>query len=195
MAKLYFRYGAVGSAKTMNLLAVAHNYRQQDKKVVIVKPGVDTRFGMNQIRSRAGLEQEADVILHPGDRVAIASLLRRCGAIDCLLVDECQFLEPAVIDQLRDITVVHGIPVICYGLRTDFRQNLFAGSRRLLELADSIEEVKTTCAFCNRKGIFNLKMLDGIGVAPESDGPVVDLGCEEKYLPTCAACYQIKTRK
>lgn len=191
MAKLYFRYGAVGSAKTLNLLAVAHNYRQQDKRVLIVKPGLDTRFGANQVRSRAGLEQQADVVLHAGKKVDEAQL----AGVDCLLVDEAQFLEPVVIDQLRHIAIAFGIPVICYGLRTDFRRNLFPGSQRLLELADSIEEVKTTCAFCNRKAIYNLKMFDGRVVGPEVGGAVVDLGCEEKYLPACAGCYSAKALK
>lgn len=193
MAKLYFRYGTVGSAKTMNLLAVAHNYRQQNKKVLIVKPGIDTRFGSHQVRSRAGLEQEADIILHPGQVMDMSGMQNENARIDCVLVDECQFMEPEVIDQFRLISVSQNIPVICYGLRTDFRRNLFAGSRRLLELADSIEEVKTTCAFCNRKAIYNLKMVDGVAVSPTADSPVIDLGCEEKYLPGCASCYQEKT--
>jgi thymidine kinase len=193
VAKLYFRFGAVGSAKTLNLLAVAHNYRQQDKRVLIVKPGLDTRFGANQVRSRAGLEQDADIVLQCGETID-ESLLSK---VDCLLVDECQFLETQVIDQLRAITVGHNIPVICYGLRTDFRRHLFPGSQRLLELADTIEEVKTTCAFCNRKGIYNLKIVNGRAVGdavPQADsGPVIDLGCEEKYLPSCPACYELQT--
>jgi thymidine kinase len=191
MAKLYFRYGAVGSAKTLNLLAVAHNYRQQKKKVLIVKPGLDNRFGTNQVRSRAGLEQQADVVLHGGESIDESHL----GGIDCLLVDEAQFLEPEVIEHLRHIAIEFGIPVICYGLRTDYRRRLFPGSQRLLELADSIEEVKTTCAFCNRKAIYNLKVVNGEAVGPDDDGPVVDLGCEEKYLPACAGCYASKTAR
>ena len=191
MAKLYFRYGAVGSAKTLNLLAVAHNYRQQEKKVLIVKPGLDTRFGTNQVRSRAGLEQQADVVLHGGESIDES----RLDGIECLLVDEAQFLEPEVIEHLRHIAIEFGIPVICYGLRTDYRRRLFPGSQRLLELADSIEEVKTTCAFCNRKAIYNLKMVNGEAVGPDDKGPVVDLGCEEKYLPACAGCYASKTAR
>jgi thymidine kinase len=188
MAKLYFRYGAVGSAKTLNLLAVAHNYRQQEKQVLILKPEIDTRFGVGQVRSRAGLEQEADMILRDGQAIDES----RLPGIDCLLVDEAQFLDPAAVDQLRHIASSHNIPVICYGLRTDYRRGLFAGSRRLLELADSIEEVKTTCFFCTRKAIFNLKMIDGRAVGPDDNGPTVDLGCEEKYLPSCAVCYAEK---
>ncbi len=197
MAKLYFRYGAVGSAKTLNLLAVAHNYRQQEKRILILKPALDTRFGANRVRSRAGLEQEADIVLAAGERIN-ESLL---GGIDCLLVDECQFLDPQAIEQLRRITTDFNVPVICYGLRTDFRRRLFPGSLRLLELADAIEEVKTTCAFCNKKAVYNLKMVGGraVGGASSNDPDdlenpesVVDLGCEEKYLPTCAGCYDAK---
>ena len=188
MAKLYFRYGAVGSAKTLNLLAVAHNYRQQNKRILILKPALDTRFGANQVRSRAGLEQEADIVLGSNDMIDETKL----AGVDCLLVDECQFLESRVIDQLRFITTEYGVPVICYGLRTDFKRRLFPGSQRLLELADAIEEVKTTCAFCNKKAVYNLKMIDGFAVGPDSQGPVVELGCEEKYLPSCASCYDAK---
>jgi thymidine kinase len=183
MAKLYFRYGTVGSAKTLNLLAVAHNYRQQGKEVVLLKPELDTRFGAQKIASRAGLVDDADLLV--SERTVLNP--ERFRTASCVLVDEAQFLAPTVIEQLRQITLDPGIPVICYGLRTDFRSRLFEGSKRLLELADSIEEIKNTCAFCNRKAVVNLKHIDG---APSDDGPTVDLGSEEKYLPACFACYQ-----
>lgn len=190
MAKLYFRYGTVGSAKTLNLLAVAHNYRQQGKKVLLVKPALDTRFGKNVIKTRAGLEVNADVLAPENGPITRMPAL---SGIDCVLVDEAQFLHPAAIDQLRHITytavaptALSGIPVICYGLRTDFRQQLFPASSRLFELADSIEEIKTTCAFCTKKAVFNLKLRDG---QPTLEGPPVTLGCEEIYLPACGACY------
>lgn len=183
MAKLYFRYGTMGSAKTMNLLAVAHNYRQQGKRVLILKPLLDNRFGETSVRSRAGLEQKADLLLSADTVINPESL----EAVNCILVDEAQFLSLALIEQLRSIATNFDIPVICYGLRTDFRRQLFDGSRRLLELADSIEEVKTTCHYCTRKAIFNLKHVNG---RPSLDGPTVDLGAEEKYLPVCSRCYQ-----
>ncbi len=182
MAKLYFRYGAVGSAKTLNLLAVAHNYKQQDKRILLIKPALDVRFGKNNIKSRAGLEQEADILVD--EKTDLLKLDFK--GIDCLLVDEVQFLPAHVIDQLRTITYLKRIPIICYGLRTDFRTHLFAASRRLLELADSIEEVKSTCHFCNRKAIMNLKHVDGVATI---DGPSVELGAEEKYFPACYTCY------
>lgn len=182
MAKLYFRHGTVGSAKTLNLLAVAHNYRQQGKKVLLVKPELDARFGRGSIKSRAGLEMSADILVN-----AQTDLLSyNFEGISCILVDEAQFLPARAIEQLRKITLVEEIPVICYGLRTDFRTRLFEGSLRLLELADSIEEVKATCHFCHRKSIFNLKHVGG---EPCLDGPSVQLGAEEKYYPACYRCY------
>ncbi len=182
MAKLYFRHGTVGSAKTLNLLAVAHNYRQQGKEVLLVKPALDDRFGKGHIKSRAGLEKSADILVDDNTN------LMNCNfeGIDCILVDEAQFIPSHVVDQMREISLEQDIPVICYGLRTDFRKNLFPGSRRLMELADSIEEIKTTCAFCNKKAVYNLKHVNGNATV---EGPSVDLGAEEKYFPACAGCY------
>jgi thymidine kinase len=182
MAKLYFRYGTVGSAKTLNLLAVAHNYLQQNKRALIMKPELDVRFGQDRVHSRAGMEKKADLLVSP-DTVLDAQSF---AGIDCILVDEAQFLSCSLIDQLRAVTQQQNVPVICYGLRTDFRTHLFDGSRRLLEVADSIEEIKTTCNFCNRKAVFNLKLANGV---PTLAGPTIELGTEEKYLPTCAGCY------
>lgn len=182
MAKLYFRYGTVGSAKTLNLLAVAHNYRQQGKHVLLLKPELDTRFGKESIRSRAGLEMPADVLVCP-DTVLMQM---NWEGVSCILVDEAQFLSAFHIGELRKITLILEIPVICYGLRTDFRTRLFEGSLRLMELADSIEEVKATCHYCTRKSIVNLKHVNGIAAL---DGPSVQLGAEEKYYPVCYRCY------
>ena len=182
MAKLYFRYGTVGSAKTLNLVAVAHNYRQQGKRILLLKPEMDERFGKKQIRSRAGLETQADILIQPDSNLLYLDF----EGINCLLVDEAQFLSKTNIDHLRAITLLKNIPVICYGLRTDFRSRLFEGSQRLMEIADSIEEIKATCHFCNRKSIVNLKHVDGKATV---EGPSVQLGAEERYLPACFACY------
>lgn len=178
MAKLYFRYGTMDSAKSMNLLAVAHNYRKQGKRVLLVKPRLDDRFGAAKIASRCGLEAEADLQvdatteLRPGD----------FEGIDCVLVDEAQFLSPRVVEDLRRITVRPGVPVICYGLRTDFRTRLFPGAQRLMELADRIEEVKVTCQYCGGKATCNLRLVDG---RPTLEGPQVLLGADEAYVPVC----------
>lgn len=182
MAKLYFRHGTVGSAKTLNLLAVAHNYRQQGKDVLLLKPALDDRFGKKKIKSRAGLEMTADVLIQDDTDLFLLNL----EGIDCILVDEVQFMPPRIIEQFRSITIEKEVPVICYGLRTDFRSYLFEGSKRLLELADSIEEVKATCHYCNRKSIMNLKHVNGVAV---NSGPSIQLGAEESYFPTCYSCF------
>jgi thymidine kinase len=188
MAKLYFRHGTVGSAKTLNLLAVAHNYRQQGKKILLFKPDLDVRFGKANIRSRAGLEMVADILIAPETDLLKVDFTD----ISCILVDEVQFVSAAHINQLREITLLNQIPVICYGLRTDFKTKLFEGSLRLMELADSIEEVKATCHFCNKKSILNLRHIDGLACL---DGPVVQLGTEERYYPACYNCYHEQIEK
>jgi len=185
VAKLYFRYGTVGSAKTLNLLAVAHSYEQQNKRVLVIKPALDNRFGESTVKSRAGLSRDADLLVHSDTALDPAS----CRDIHCILVDEAQFLSSRLIDQLRRFAIELDIPVICYGLRQDFRTKLFEGAQRLFELADEISEIKTTCYFCNRRALFNLKLRDGV---PCLEGPSIELGAEERYLPACAGCYAEK---
>lgn len=183
MAKLYFRHGTMGSAKTMNLLAVAHNYRSQGKRVMLLKPRLDTRFSNRAIVSRSGLSIEADLLLDRASELDPADF----EGLACVLVDEAQFLSEAVVEQLRALTLRPGVPVICYGLRTDFQSRLFEGSKRLLELADSIEEVKVTCQFCNRKAILNMRLVDGKATLR---GEQIVLGGDESYAPACFACFQ-----
>ena len=182
MAKLYFRHGTVGSAKTLNLLAVAHNYERQGKKIVVIKPGFDDRYGVQEVASRAGLHRPAHIVLSESQKLDQADF----DQVQCVLVDEVQFLSVAHVEQLRDITDQLGIPVICYGLRTDFRSQLFKGSRRLMELADSIEEIKTTCHGCNRRAIFNWKCVDG---AAQLDGPSQQVAGDETFQPVCSIHY------
>lgn len=185
MSKLFFKHGTVGSAKTLNLLAAAHNYKQNNSKVILIKPKLDNRFGENIIKTRAGLQTTADILVSPDDSKIEFPDLKN---ISCVLVDEVQFLPVSVIDQLHEISF--NTPVMCYGLRTDFRMDMFPAAKRLFELADSIEEIKTICAFCiNRKAKFNLKFVNN---KPTLDGPSVDLGCEEKYLPACGKCFYEK---
>ena len=185
MAKLYFRYGAMGSAKTMNLLAVAHNYEQQGKRVILIKPSIDDRFGADMIRSRTGLERKADICVAADTQIPLDTL----AGVSCILVDECQFLSEYVVHQLRNITVDLDIPVICYGLRTNFKTRLFEGAKRLIEVADAIEEVKTTCAFCNRKAVFNIKLRHGNAC---TTGTEIELGAEDLYQPTCCRCFEAR---
>jgi thymidine kinase len=191
MAKLYFRHGAVGSAKTLNLLAVAHKYESQGKPILLVAPAVDTRFGAGIIRSRAGLEREADITLMPRESIHSSTKFRKAlgEGLQAILVDEAQFLTADQVADFREIVWKKKIPVVCFGLRTNFRTELFEGSKRLLELADSIEEIKTTCAYCGSKAVFNLKLVDGVATL---EGTEIDLGAEEKYQPVCARHYAIR---
>ena len=188
MAKLYFRYGTMDSAKSMNLLAVAHNYRKQGKQVLLVKPRLDTRFGATKISSRCGLEADADMMVDSDTSLDP----RDFAGLDCVLVDEAQFLAPSIIEDLRRITVDPGVPVICYGLRTDFQTKLFPGAQRLMELADRIEEVKVTCQYCAKKAICNLRFVNG---TPTVDGPQIQLGADESYAPVCWGHYDEATRQ
>ena len=183
MAKLYFRYGTMDSAKSLNLLAVAHNYRQQGKRVALLKPKLDDRFGAEVIASRSGLSKPVDLLLESDTELDPPFF----AELDCVLVDEAQFLSPKVIDQLRALTRSHDLPVICYGLRTDFRTRLFPGAARLFEVADKIEEVKVTCQNCTRKAVFNMRLVDG---APTFEGPQVLLGANDTYVPVCYHCYE-----
>ena len=175
------------SAKSMNLLAVAHNYRKQGKQVLLLKPRLDVRFGASKISSRSGLEAEADMMIDENSSLDPADF----RGIDCILVDEAQFLSPSIIEDLRRITWDPGVPVICYGLRTDFKTRLFPGAQRLMELADRIEEVKVTCQYCAKKAICNLRLTNG---APTLDGPQIQLGADEQYVPVCWGHYDEATR-
>lgn len=188
MAKLYFRHGSMGSAKTLLLLAVAHNYRAQGKAVLILKPALDDRFGREKVRSRAGIEKDADMLIEHDTLLNFDDF----EGISCVLVDEVQFLSPDFIDQLRELSRVKDIPVICYGLRTNFKTYLFDGSKRMMELADSIEEIKTTCYYCNSKAIMNLKHVNGLAT---NEGPAIQLGAEESYFPVCYKCYVAQLEK
>lgn len=189
MAKLYFRYGTMGSAKTLNLLAVAHNYNSQGKKVLLLKPKLDTRFGEEAVRSRAGLSRDADHLLEP-DTDTMAFVPSWVG-VACVLVDEAQFLSEKNIEDLRRIATQQGIPVICYGLRSNYKTRLFDGSKRLMELADTIEELKTTCHYCNRKATMNLKL----GASHDFSGPDVILGAEDTFHPACYTCYDARVQE
>ena len=189
MTKLHFRYGTMNSSKTANLLMTAHNYIVQGRKVLLIKPECDTRWDDNLITSRVGCSMEVGLILSP-DITNISSFL---PDISCILVDEAQFLSPDNVNMLRGISMT--IPVICWGLRTDFTSKLFPGSKRLMEVADSIQEVKTICVSCERKAIVNAKFLREPGndtkhIIREGGESQIELGSEEKYQPMCWQCWQ-----
>jgi thymidine kinase len=186
MPKLYYRYGTVGSSKTLELLRVAYNYTQQGKNVILIKPKIDTRFGENIIKTRIGLSQEANIITENHTDIkeeVIKYINNKNENISCILVDEVNFMSKKNILSLRDTVTSLGIPVIGYGIKTDYMGELFEGSAYMLSLADTIEEIKITCQYCNSKAIMNLKLHEGKPVKSGSKDP--DLGCEEKYVPVC----------
>ena len=160
MYKLYFRHGTMSSSKTMNMLMVAHNYEKQNKKVILIKPNIDIRFGLDVIKSRTGIEKKANYVVKPEDNIIELLTDIEKKEISCMLVDEAQFFTVYQIYQLRKLTCF--FPVICYGLRTDYRLQLFSGSKRLMEVADNIEEIKTICQFCNHKAIINMNSIESI---------------------------------
>ncbi len=188
MAKLYFKYGAMGSSKTAQALITKFNYEERGMSVWLIKPSTDDRDGARIIRSRIGLYAEADVVAPEDDvRARFAAIGRR----DVIIADECQFLTGRQIEQLRDLVDEENIPVLCFGLRTDFQTKLFPGSARLFELADSITEIKTICE-CGSKATVNARIgPDGRVV---TEGEQVLLGGNDTYLAMCHACWRKRIR-
>ena len=184
MAKLYFKYGAMGSSKTANALITKFNYEERGMKVWLIKPAIDTRDGAGVIRSRIGLEAEAQII---GTDTDIRREFDACGNCHVIIADECQFFTEAQIDQLRGIVDQLDIPVLCFGLRTDFMTHLFTGSRRLFEVADSVTEIKTICT-CGKKAIVNAR-IDEKGNVVTSGGQIL-LGGNDSYVAMCHNCWK-----
>ena len=185
MAKLYFKYGAMGSSKTAQALITRYNYEENGMKVWLLKPSADTRDGVQILRSRIGLEAEVEVIA-PEEDVEQRFRETRAGSCDVIIVDECQFLTREQIDQLRSIVDEENIPVICFGLRTDFQTRLFPGSLRLMEVADTIQEIKTICD-CGAKATVNAR-IDARGRIV-TQGAQVELGGNDRYIAMCHQCY------
>ncbi len=184
MAKLYFKYGAMGSSKTAQALITKFNYEERGMSVWLIKPATDDRDGATILRSRIGLEAPAEVVRPEDD---ILTLYAQRGRRDVIIADECQFLTPAQIQQLRQLVDEENVPVLCFGLRTDFQTRLFPGSRRLFELADSITEIKTICE-CGSKATVNARIgADGRVV---TQGAQVMLGGNDSYVAMCHACWR-----
>ena len=185
MAKLYFKYGAMGSSKTAQALITRYNYEDNDMRVWLIKPSADVRDGADILRSRIGLEAKVDVMTPETDvyeRFA-GEHQNNCHVV---IVDECQFMTERQIDELRAIVDDFSVPVLCFGLRTDFLTHLFPGSRRLMELADVIEEIKTMCD-CGAKATVNARIdSDGYIV---TEGEQVMLGGNDSYIAMCHRCY------
>lgn len=188
MSKLYFRYGAMNCGKSTNLLQVAYNYEERGMKVVIIKPKTDTKGG-DKVVSRLGVTREVDILLDENKNIydEVKRWISNDGKIDCILADEAQFFRKQQIDQLFKIAVMMDIPVICYGLRTDFQMQGFEGSERLLLLAHSLEELKTICK-CGKKALLNGRKIDGKFVF-QGKQIAIDKEDNVEYESLCPKCY------
>ncbi len=195
MAKLYFRYGAMNSGKSTSLLQAAYNYEERGQHVLLAKPEIDTK-GAEHIASRLGVSREADFLIPPDAALRDLFAAHRAAVRDtqgtdvaCLLIDEAQFLTREQVDDLLRIVVLDGIPVLAYGIRTDFRTRAFPGSERLLELAHSLEELKTICR-CGRKALFNARLVGGAFVFDGDQVAIDELNLDTvTYESMCADCY------
>ncbi len=194
MAKLYFRYGAMNCGKSTHLLQVAHNYEERGMKVCVIKPSIDTK-GDNSVVSRIGASRIVDILLKSNQKV-IDALIEKYGSLDisCILVDEAQFLTQEQVDELYELTKLNEIPVICYGLRTDFMTRGFPGSVRLLEISDDIEEMKTICE-CGKKATVNVRFIYDEPVFSGSQVAIDNGEDGISYKSMCGKCYILAKRK
>ena len=189
MAKLYFKYGAMGSSKSAQALITKFNYEELGMSVWLIKPGTDTRDGVDVIKSRIGLSEKAQVI---GPEEDIIADYRKAGKHDVIIADEAQFFTPAQIDGLRTLVDEDDLPVLCFGLRTDFLTHFFPGAQRLMELADSLTEIKTVCA-CGRKATVNARIDERGRIVTE--GSQVLLGGNDRYIAMCHKCWKDRIRR
>lgn len=184
MAKLYFKYGAMGSSKTAQALITKFNYEERNMKVWLIKPAIDDRDGKNLVKSRIGLSSPCDAIRQEDDLYEL--FLTAHSDCNVIIADECQFFTEIQIDQLRKIVNEYDLPVLCFGLRTDFLCHLFTGSKRLFELADSISEIKTICA-CGSKATVNARLDADMNIVTEGDQ--VMIGGNQTYVAMCHHCW------
>jgi thymidine kinase len=188
MAKLYFRYGCMNSGKSLDLLRIAHNYNELEEKVLLFTPSIDNRYGQNKIKSRTNIEMYA-ISINDKDNIYNMFINENSKQkIQCVLVDEVQFLNKKQIFEIVDIVDILNVPVICYGLRNSFNMEPFEGSKYLMAIADSIEEIKTICAICkSKKAIVNARFENGKLV---KNGEQVKIGGNESYKPLCRKCFK-----
>ena len=191
MAKLYFFYGAMNSGKTTRILQCDYNYKEKGMRAIIMKPATDTK-GQDKIVSRIGSTKKVDYLIKPNEDI-FELIVNEYNHVDLILVDEAQFLSSRQVNQLMDIVIDLEIPVMCYGLRTDFKSNGFPGSRRLLEIAHELTEIKTICE-CGKKAMFNVRLIDG-KVVTEGESVAIDGEGEVTYTVACSKCFRMKTRK
>ena len=184
MAKLYFKYGAMGSSKSAQALITQFNYEELGMSVWLIKPSIDDRDGADIVKSRIGLMRRAQVITPEQD---LTAAYHAAGKYDVIIADEAQFFTPEQIEQLRALVDDEGIPVLCFGLRTDFLTRFFPGARRLMELADSITEIKTVCS-CGRKATVNARITPDGRIITE--GEQVFLGGNDSYIAMCHKCWK-----
>ena len=197
MSKLFYFYGSMGSAKTLRLLSTAYNFEEKDVQIMVLKPSTDTRDGEGIIKSRAGLERKCimvdeDVNLYKVIKAYKNVLASQLEELKWVLIDECQFLTSEQVDQLSDVVDFLGVNVMCFGLRTDFQSHLFPGSKRLFELADDIEEIKSTCECGDRKTSINARFDENGEIIIE--GGQVEIGGNDKYRAICRRCWKNKVR-
>lgn len=184
MAKLYFKFGAMGSSKTAQALITKFNYEERNMKVLLLKPAIDDRDGANTVKSRIGLEKEAIPVRE--DENLYEKYVNEYSDCKVVIVDECQFLTPEQVDQLADIVIDKNIPVLCFGLSTDFTTHLFPGSKRLFEIAESISEIKSVCT-CGSKATVNARLDDKGKIVTE--GSLVCIGGNNRYVAMCRKCW------
>lgn len=192
MPRLYFKYGTMGSSKSAQALMCKFNYEQKGMKVMLVKPSLDTRGdddGDRMVRSRIGLSAACEVIKPDESFLDLYETVKETTGCDCIIVDEAQFCTTEQVDELKQLT--HFVPVLCYGLLNDFRCKLFRGSKRLVELADSLQEIKSVCR-CGRKSTVNARFINGKCV---DDGPIVFIGGDESYENVCYWCWKEELEK
>lgn len=186
MAQLYFKYGAMNSGKSIEILKVAHNYEEQNKSVLIFTSGLDHRDEVGVVSSRVGMRREATPIF---DETDVFDIVHESNAFPhCILIDEAQFLKKHHVLQLTKIVDELNIPVMCFGLKNDFQNELFEGSKYLLLYADKIEELKTICWFCERKATMNLRVDENN--QPIYTGEQIQIGGNDTYYPVCRRCHQ-----
>ena len=189
MAKLYFKFGAMGSSKSAQALITKFNYEELGMTVWLIKPSIDTRDGADIIKSRIGLEAKAQIITPEQD---VVEEYHKAGKHDVIIADEAQFLTPEQIDGLRTLVDDEDLPVLCFGLRTDFQTHFFPGAKRLMELADSMTEIKTVCS-CGRKATVNARIDANGNIVTE--GSQVLLGGNDSYIAMCHKCWKDKIRR
>ena len=187
MAKLEFRYGAMNSGKSMMLLQVAYNYTENNKNVILIKSSIDTK-GNDYLVSRIGPKRQVDIILKEDEPLLQKKYSSKIKSAECILVDEVQFLTPQRIEELWYITKTLEIPVICFGLKSDFQTNSFPGSKRLLELCDSVKELETICT-CGKKARFNARKVNGKFTSSGEQNVIDGSSDDIEYVPLCGKCY------